>query len=157
MAANQVAELAEEVDPVLSFFAYQPLKATANPGDSKCSTVPAIPKILQDRTSLVLLMALIINIYIVSYTHVCIQIQNFRFHSVTFTALKIVRNGIFSEAPERHHQYCVTAIDFRPFHIPSSGFMCDRNCWSHTLASDLVSSSIIIEGSFRSSHYTECD
>lgn len=35
MAANQVAELAEEVDPVLSFFAYQPLRATANPGDSE--------------------------------------------------------------------------------------------------------------------------
>lgn len=35
VAANQVAELAEEVDPVLSFFAYQPLKATAKPGDSE--------------------------------------------------------------------------------------------------------------------------
>lgn len=35
VAANQVVELAEEVDPVLSFFAYQPLRATAKPGDSK--------------------------------------------------------------------------------------------------------------------------
>eukprot|EP00752_Nemacystus_decipiens_P010117 g9018.t1 len=33
VAANQVVELAEEVDPVLSFFAYQPLRATAKPGD----------------------------------------------------------------------------------------------------------------------------
>lgn len=28
-------ELSEEVDPVLSFFAYQPLRATAKPGDSE--------------------------------------------------------------------------------------------------------------------------
>lgn len=35
MAANQVVELAEEVDPVLNFFAYQPLRATAKPGDSE--------------------------------------------------------------------------------------------------------------------------
>lgn len=28
-------ELAEEVDPVLNFFAYQPLRATAKPGDSE--------------------------------------------------------------------------------------------------------------------------
>ncbi|CAN0019122.1 unnamed protein product, partial [Scytosiphon promiscuus] len=33
VAANQVVELAEEVDPVLSFFAYQPVRATAKPGD----------------------------------------------------------------------------------------------------------------------------
>ncbi|CAN0184778.1 unnamed protein product [Ectocarpus sp. 6 AP-2014] len=33
VAANQVVELAEEVDPVLNFFAYQPLRATAKSGD----------------------------------------------------------------------------------------------------------------------------
>ncbi|CAM9298775.1 unnamed protein product, partial [Sphacelaria rigidula] len=33
IAANQVAELVEDVDPVLSYFAYQPLRATAKPGD----------------------------------------------------------------------------------------------------------------------------
>lgn len=42
MAANQVMELSEEVDPVLSFFAYQPLRATAKPGDSKCGMAGVI-------------------------------------------------------------------------------------------------------------------
>eukprot|EP00904_Undaria_pinnatifida_P003444 jgi/Undpi1/130/HiC_scaffold_1.g00130.m1 len=32
-AANQVVELTDNVDPVLSFFSYQPLRATAKPGD----------------------------------------------------------------------------------------------------------------------------
>lgn len=42
VAANQVVELAEEVDPVLNFFAYQPLRATAKPGDSECRVAKAL-------------------------------------------------------------------------------------------------------------------
>lgn len=42
VAANQVVELAEEVDPMLSFFAYQPLRATAKPGDSEYHVVRSV-------------------------------------------------------------------------------------------------------------------
>lgn len=48
VAANQVVELAEEVDPMLSFFAYQPLRAPAKPGDSEYHVVHSVDGVLEN-------------------------------------------------------------------------------------------------------------
>lgn len=82
VAANQVVELADEVDPVLSFFSYQPLRATAKPGDSK------YPSLQCQRTrirsgKLVIWLTVCVPLYYLVQVHYCHEICNNRLPSTT--------------------------------------------------------------------------